>query len=42
MKCKELTIKTNGKSSNTKIFVDGKQLKLISNIKFEADVDGRH
>jgi len=39
MKCKSFTLETDGTSSGTKIFVDGKQIGLVQKFEFSADVE---
>ena len=39
MKCKSLTIETNGKSSQTKVVIDGKTIPYVQKVEFEADID---
>ena len=39
MKCKKMTIETDGTTANTKIMVDGRQLSLIRNIEFSASLE---
>jgi len=37
MKCQKLVIETDGTSKNTKIFVDGSQIRLVQRFEFTAD-----
>jgi len=39
MKCKTLTIETNGKCTGTNVIIDGKKIPLVQKIEFEADGD---
>jgi hypothetical protein len=39
MKCKSLTIETNGKCTGTNVIIDGKTIGLVRKIEFEADND---
>ena len=37
MKCKKLTIETDGTTANTLVSVDGKAIGMIARLKFSAD-----
>ena len=39
MKCKTLTIETNGKNSGTNVFIDGQKIGHVLKIEFECDSD---
>jgi hypothetical protein len=39
MKCKSLTIETNGKCTGTKVIIDGQQIGFVQKIEFEVDID---
>ena len=39
MKCKKLTIETDGKASGTKVIIDGEMIGFVNSIEFEADMD---
>lgn len=39
MKCKKLTIETNGIAADTKVFIDGEQLPLVQRLQLAVNLN---